>query len=92
MIVASLILGVAAVVVALVQVWRSERRRADRLLDARVRRDILVTLNTGPSFTGVLLDSDARTLVMVNAVAENGTPVDGELLIRWDDVAFVQLP
>lgn len=95
MIVASLILAVAAVVIALLQLWRIERNRGDRALTKRQRESVIVTLKAGPTFAGVLSEFDARSLVLTNAnaVEELGqVSVDGELLLRWSDVAFVQKP
>lgn len=93
MIVASLILAVAAVVIALLQLWRIERNRGDRALTKRQRESVIVTLKAGPTFSGILFEFDARSLVLINAVEEQGqVSVDGELLLRWDDVAFVQKP
>ena len=91
MIVASL---VAVVVVAgLAWLWRTERHRSDRCVTQRVRDSVIVTLKAGPTFSGVLYESDARSLVLVQAVEEQGqVSVDGELLLRWDDVAYVQKP
>ena len=83
--------GVLVVVAAVL--W--ERRRADLALRSRVRREVVVTLTSGPAFSGVLFDSDAVCCVLRDAVGLNSdkpVPVDGELLLRWSDIAYVQLP
>lgn len=80
--------GIACAVV------RFEDRRAD-LLRARMRLDVNVTLKSGDEFQGVLFEQDRRILVLRGAeqhLPQAVIPVDGELLIRWDDVAYIQKP
>lgn len=65
-------------------------------LRSRMRQEALVTLKAGPTFSGVLWEQDRRALVLRNAVQHTneatGVPVDGELLLLWADVAYVQMP
>lgn len=69
-----------------------------RVLRSRLRRRVLVTLKAGDAFDGVLFDADAQSLVLRNAsqvgVVNRGTPVpvDGEVLVILEDVAYLQLP
>ena len=69
-----------------------------RVLRSRLRRRVLVTLKAGDAFDGVLVDADAQSLVLRNAsqvgVVNRGTPVpvDGEVLVLLEDVAYLQLP
>lgn len=71
-------------------------RRADRLLKERLRDRFVVTLVTGESFDGLLNDADDKTVVMVNAgVLRDGgalAPVDGELVLRRESIAYMQRP
>jgi small nuclear ribonucleoprotein (snRNP)-like protein len=64
-------------------------------LRGRVRADVIVTLKTGDEFQGVLFEQDRRILILRGAtqhLPQAVIPVDGELLIRWDDVAYIQKP
>ena len=69
-----------------------------RVLRTRLRRRALVTLKPGDAFDGVLFDDDCQSVVLRNAsqvgVANRGTPVpvDGEVLLLLEDVAYVQMP
>ncbi len=73
-------------------------RSTHGLLATRRRRSVLVTLKSGESFSGVLMESDAQALVLHQAqalgIGENRTnvAVDGEVVILRPDVAFIQLP
>jgi small nuclear ribonucleoprotein (snRNP)-like protein len=64
----------------------------------RLRRRVLVELKSGGSFAGVLFDADRESLVLRNAEAlgidgrGERTPVDGEVLILREEVAFLQIP
>ncbi len=96
--IAPVVVAVAALVVLVVSVavaWTLEHRRSEAALQARVRRDVIVTLHDGQSFSGVLFDRDTVCLILRNAIdlqPQASVPVDGELLIRWAEVAYVQLP
>lgn len=72
-----------------------ERRRSERVLQARMSNEVIVTLKSGDSFSGVMYERDALCLVLRNAVdlqPQAPVPVDGELLVHWAEVAYVQLP
>ena len=68
----------------------------DRVLRSRTKRRVLVTTHDGAWFSGVLLDHDRRSVVVVNASTEaaDGTAaqVDGEVLILTEDIAHIQFP
>jgi small nuclear ribonucleoprotein (snRNP)-like protein len=83
-----------AVLVAAVA-WGVERWKRESALQGRMRREVIVTLKTGESFSGVMFERDAVVMVLRNAVdlqPNAPVPVDGELLVRWAEVAYVQLP
>lgn len=66
-----------------------------KILKARMRRTVVVTLLGGDSFRGVLWEDDRRNLVLRDAVAliEAGeVKADGELVFGWDRVAYIQFP
>lgn len=70
---------------------------SDRLLRSRKTRKVVVELQSGETFQGVLESVDARTLVIRNVSVLNGptavpTAVDGELLVPRGDVKFIQRP
>lgn len=62
------------------------------------RQTVVVTLKTGPAFSGVLWEEGPREIVLRSAnglgMAEKGDnlPVDGELLIYVADIAYMQKP
>ncbi len=72
--------------------------RPSKLLRARVRQRVLVTLKSGEVFTGVLFEADPHAWCLRGAAAvgagENRTnlPVDGELIVLAADIAYCQLP
>jgi small nuclear ribonucleoprotein (snRNP)-like protein len=83
-----------AVLIAAVA-WGVERWKREAALQGRMRREVIVTLKTGESFSGVMFERDAVVMVLRNAVdlqPNAPVPVDGELLVRWAEVAYVQLP
>lgn len=67
-----------------------------RILTDRQRTVVVVTTKDGHSYRGVLFDFDRTCLVLRNTEAldipEGPLPVDGELLLLWPDVAFVNRP
>lgn len=71
-------------------------RGRDSLLRDRLRERFVVTLVTGESFTGLLGEVDDRTVVLLDAsvLRPDGAalPVDGELILRRDAVAYMQKP
>lgn len=67
------------------------------VLSERLRRRVIVTLHSGETFTGVLWQEDERAWVLRSAGmfdAPNGqvTPVDGEVVILTENVAYAQTP
>lgn len=61
----------------------------------RKRSVFIVTTKDGRAFRGVLFDFDKRCMVLRNAEALEGSGpilVDGELLLLWADVAFLNRP
>lgn len=92
-VVAALILGVALVTTTLV--WRAT---TDRLVRERLCDKVVVTLKTGPSFSGVLFKVDDRTVILRDSKAlgagHNGDhlPVDGELVLARSDIDYLQRP
>ena len=69
-----------------------------RVLRSRMRSQVLVTTHENTSFSGVLWESDDRVLVLRNAAAvkagpdQSNLPLDGELVLPWLDVAYIQRP
>lgn len=69
-----------------------------RILRQRLRKRVLLTLKDGASFEGVLYDADRESIVLRNASAlgvdgrGERTPVDGEVLVLRQDLAYLQLP
>lgn len=92
-VVAALILGVALVTTTLV--WRAT---TDRLVRERLCDKVVVTLKTGPSFSGVLFKVDDRTVILRDSQAlgagHNGDhlAVDGELVLARSDIDYLQRP
>lgn len=68
------------------------------VLKNRWRERIVVTLKSGESFMGVLWSNDSKALVIRQAVAvgagENRSdlPLDGEVIVLLNDVAYLQRP
>ncbi len=61
----------------------------------RRRRRVVVTLKSGESFAGVLVEArEALVLRQTEALGDNraSVPVDGEVLILRSDVSFIQVP
>lgn len=59
-----------------------------------VRHKVVVTLDTGDAFSGILWASRREVLVLRNAaqVVRGGTvPADGEVVVPRDRVAYVQV-
>jgi hypothetical protein len=90
---AAAVLVLAAVIVA---VAAAHHLSGDRLLRSRTKRRVLVTTHDGAWFSGVLLDRDRRSVVIVNATTEaergEAVQVDGEVLILTEDIAHIQFP
>ena len=67
----------------------------NQVIKKRLHYRVLVTLKDGTAFEGVLWESDKQALILRDANAVQGArqvPVDGELLVLWADVSYVQRP
>lgn len=67
----------------------------DRLVRRALRERFVVTMQSGSTFEGLLLDADENTVTMADAFALNGTSrvaVDGVLYLPRFDVAYMQRP
>jgi small nuclear ribonucleoprotein (snRNP)-like protein len=56
---------------------------------------LVVTLKSGSAFRGVLAASDRHAIVLHSAEALDktaSTPVDGEIIVPWADVKYMQRP
>jgi hypothetical protein len=90
---AAVILAVAVIGAALLM-----GRPRDRLLRERLCDKVVVTLKTGPSFSGVLFKVDDRALILRGTqalgAAHNGDhlAVDGELVLFRTDIEYLQRP
>lgn len=66
------------------------------LFRQRLRKSVIVTLQNGAAFAGVLYDVDPEIIVLRNSasVGDHGerVPVDGEVLLQRSEIAFIQLP
>lgn len=63
------------------------------VLRRRRHQPFIITMKTGPAFKGLLASEDTRALVLVNVEAVDGdklTPVDGEVIVPWADVKYLQ--
>lgn len=73
------------------------RLRRRSVVEERLRSSVVVTLESGQSFSGVLWEWDDRVLVLRDAVAhdipdQGSVGVDGELLLPSLNVAYLQRP
>lgn len=68
----------------------------DKLMRQALRERFVVTLRSGETFDGLLVDADAKTLRLANAWAidskNNRVAVDGELFVPRDQVIYLQRP
>lgn len=95
----ALVVAVFAVVATAAAVWFDafSHTRPDWVISRQARRRVIVTATSGDAFTGLLVDADRRSVRLVDAAALTGaqstpTPVDGDLLIPRDQIAYVQFP
>lgn len=75
---------------ALVALLTVERMRVVR---RRRRCPVVVTLKSGGGFKGVLVDDDSRAVVLRNVESLEDAkllPVDGEVIVPWSDVKYLQ--
>ena len=66
-------------------------KAADRVVADSVKRRVVVASKAGESYVGVLFDADDRSFVLVDAATPDGDPIDGQLVVLRDDVAYVQV-
>jgi hypothetical protein len=103
--VAVVVAALAAGVVLTLGYWRHSDIRLgvargqhtdDRLTREQVATRVVVSMASGEGFAGLLVDQDARTLKLREAMGVSRTgeraPVDGEVLIPRAEVAYVQRP
>lgn len=68
--------------------------RRDRLVRQYLRTRFGVTMKSGQTWSGVMLDVDDRTLELTSAHLVNSdgteTPADGHIYLPRDDVAYMQ--
>lgn len=67
----------------------------DRLMRRRTRKKLVMTLKSGETVGGVLVDADRCSFVLRQAQmlgGDVGVPVDGELIVARADVAYIQKP
>lgn len=66
------------------------------MIASRLRESVAVTLKSGDSFSGVLYSFDKTALVLRAAQAvgqgerHTDLPLDGEVIVLWADVAWMQ--
>ena len=69
-----------------------------RVLNARLRDRVIVTCKTGTTVAGVLFSHDTKALVLREAEAlgagdnKANLPLDGEWMVLFDNVDFIQRP
>lgn len=69
-----------------------------KVLVQRFRERVIVTTKTGETFNGILFSCDEKALVLRHASAlgagERSTnlPLDGEIIVLFADVSFLQRP
>jgi len=69
-----------------------------RILRQRKFKKVIVSLDTGEAFSGLLFDKDREALVLRSAgvldprADTQFTPADGELVLPWARVTTVQFP
>lgn len=69
--------------------------RRDKLIRQQLRERFVVTLRSGDSFDGLLLEADEKTYRLADAFALSGrdrVSVDGELFIPRGEVLYLQKP
>lgn len=60
-----------------------------------MRERVIVTTKSGASFAGLLYATDRQVLVLREATQLGGRehlPVDGELIVLWAEVDYLQRP
>lgn len=67
----------------------------DRVVRSHLAERFVVTLTSGETFEGLLVDADSSTVQLVQAVALSAagrTDVDGQLFLPRRQVAYMQRP
>lgn len=83
------VIACAAVLIVAVYV----HDRLSSVLRRRRHAPVMVTLKSGTAFKGVLVGDDRRAVVLGTVeMVDTGkpTPVDGEVVVPWSDVAYLQ--
>lgn len=94
----SLVVAILGLTVALlvpsVRVLLERRRPGDVLLREHLLERYVVTIASGETFSGLLAQVDDRTVVLrdVKVLSANDSPVDGELILRRESIAYLQRP
>lgn len=69
---------------------------AASLLESRLRERVVVTLQSGEAFAGVLFEVDERVWVLRSAEAlaanQRPVPVDGEVVVLTENIAYANKP
>lgn len=69
--------------------------RADRIVKQHLRTKFLITLKTGTTWSGLLVDADASTLQLIDAEVFDAdgtsTKADGRVFLPRADLAYMQL-
>jgi hypothetical protein len=93
-----IVLAAVVLAVGMVAAGLLMSRGRDRLLRERLCDKVVITLKTGPSFSGVLFKVDDRAVILRDTqalgAAHNGDhlAVDGELVLFRTDIEFLQRP
>lgn len=84
-----IVISALLVLVAVVVGWCLWRRGVPRR-----RTRVVVTAATGETFDGSVVSAGAVLRLRSVTVSTGGEPlpVDGELVLRWESVAYVQIP
>lgn len=67
----------------------------DRLLKRLLRERFVITLRSGESFDGLLVDADERTVRLVDSFALDGSQrarVDGDIFLPRSEIVYLQKP
>lgn len=64
--------------------------RKDRLLREHTKERFAVTLKSGETFQGLLIDFTPTMYHFAQVTASNGTPAAGTLLVERSNVEYVQ--
>lgn len=92
-----LVVVVAASIVVVLVLAVLGVRSTDLLIRRQLRRQVVVELQSGETFRGLLVAADARTILMtrvelLRSEQAASVSVDGDLLIPRGDVKYMQRP